>query len=198
MSGGGSKQEVEIKLRMPDAATARRLLRGNGFRLLRRRKFESNALFDTPARDLTRAGKLLRVRRSGSRRLLTYKGPGSGGRHKVRREIEIEIADADAMMELLRGIGMEVIFRYEKYRAEYASPDGEGVATVDETPIGVFLELEGRPDWIDRAAAALGFGVSDYITATYAELYLESRAARRRPQAMLFGERLRGRLGDSP
>ncbi len=198
MSGGGSKQEVEIKLRVPDAATARRLLRGNGFRLRRRRKFESNALFDTPARDLTRAGKLLRVRRSGSRRLLTYKGPGSGGRHKVRREIEVEIADADAMMKLLRGIGMEVIFRYEKYRAEYAAPDGEGVATVDETPIGVFLELEGRPDWIDRAAAAMGFRVSDYITDTYAELYRESRPARRRPQAMLFGERLRGRLGDSP
>lgn len=198
MSGSGSKQEVEIKLRAPDAATARRLLRGNGFRLLRRRQFESNVLFDTPGRDLTRAGKLLRVRRSGSRRLLTYKGPGAGGRHKVRREIEVEIADAGAMVKLLEGIGMEAIFRYEKYRAEYAAPDEEGVATVDETPVGVFLELEGRPDWIDRTAAALGFSASDYITATYAELYLERRPGGGRRDAMVFGGKARGRLGETP
>ncbi len=188
---------MEIKLRLPDAATGRRLLRRSGFRLLHRRKFESNALFDTPERTLTERGKLLRVRRSGSRCSLTYKGPGREGRYKDREEIEVEIADAEAMMELLHALGMEVIFRYEKYRAEYAAPDG-GVATVDETPIGVFLELEGRPEWIDRAASELGFDESDYITATYAELYLESTVDGADRGDMVFDRRRRNSLGYTP
>jgi len=195
MTGGRSRQEVEIKLRVADAAAARRMLRARGFRLLHRRRFEANVLFDTPERSLTRAGKLLRVRRSGRSCLLTYKGPGGPGRHKVRRELEVGIADAESMIEILRALGMQPIFRYEKYRAEYAAPDGGGVATVDETPIGVFVELEGRPEWIDRTAAALGFDEPEYITATYGELYLESRRAGGGKDMVFGGRSLRGLRG---
>ena len=45
------------------------------------------------------------------------------------------------------------------------------MATLDETPIGVFVELEGPPDWIDRTARRLGFSPADYIKASYARLY---------------------------
>jgi len=46
---------------------------------------------------------------------------------------------------------------------------------LDETPLGVFLELEGPARWIDRTARALGFSESDYITDSYAELHRRSR-----------------------
>jgi adenylate cyclase class 2 len=42
---------------------------------------------------------------------------------------------------------------------------------VDETPIGNFGEIEGRPRWIDRTARALGIQPADYITDTYAGLF---------------------------
>ena len=52
------------------------------------------------------------------------------------------------------------------------SPGEPGVVTVDETPIGNFLELEGPAEWIDAKAAALGFTPSDYILESYGRLYL--------------------------
>jgi adenylate cyclase class 2 len=48
-----------------------------------------------------------------------------------------------------------------------------GTVTLDETPIGDFLELEGPSDWIDRTARDLGFSTSDYITSSYITLYME-------------------------
>jgi adenylate cyclase class 2 len=61
------------------------------------------------------------------------------------------------------------------------------VATLDETPIGIFLELEGNPGWIDRTAATLGFSERDYIVESYGRLYLEWCKRRRcKPKDMVF------------
>jgi adenylate cyclase class 2 len=45
--------------------------------------------------------------------------------------------------------------------------------TLDETPIGIYAELEGEEAWIDETAKALGFLEADYITASYGALYLQ-------------------------
>jgi adenylate cyclase class 2 len=61
---------------------------------------------------------------------------------------------------------------------------------LDETPIGVFLELEGPPDWIDRAAGELGFKEDNYITASYGALYIEDcRRCGEAPGDMTFAPR---------
>ena len=63
--------------------------------------------------------------------------------------------------------------------------------TVDETPIGVFLELEGPAAWIDGTAAALGFHVADYVTDSYAALYRQYRQANpEAPDNMIFDKRV--------
>ena len=51
---------------------------------------------------------------------------------------------------------------------------------LDETPIGTFLELEGAPQAIDRAARALGFSSRHYIRGTYWSLFQASRRGRAR------------------
>jgi adenylate cyclase, class 2 len=70
-------------------------------------------------------------------------------------------------------MGYQPVFRYDKFRTEFARPGEAGVATLDETPIGVFLELEGSPRWVDRTARKLGFSAADYITRSYGRLYTE-------------------------
>src|SRR5208283_167603 len=70
----------------------------------------------------------------------------------------------------LLALGYRPTFRYEKFRAEWS--DGRGHVVVDETPIGDFGEIEGRPRWIDRTARALEIPAANYITQTYAELFL--------------------------
>jgi len=62
-------------------------------------------------------------------------------------------------------------FRYEKFRSEWT--DGKGEIVLDETPIGNLAEIEGEPAWIDAVARKLGVAERDYITASYAQLFLE-------------------------
>ncbi|MBL8226856.1 MAG: class IV adenylate cyclase [Bryobacterales bacterium] len=148
-----------------------RHLRNAGFRLKRTRTFEVNVLFDTPELRLRAAGSLLRVRQFGKEWVLTFKGPAKAGRHKSREELETQLADGENLPAILGRLGFEPVFRYEKYRTEYT--DGEGIATIDETPIGDFVELEGSAAWIDAAALKLGWSAADYITKSYGKLYLD-------------------------
>ncbi len=165
--------ETEIKLRVDDAGAGRRMLRAAGFRVFKRRVFESNTVFDTPELALRKAGLLLRVRQAGSVRTLTYKGPVTASKHKSREELELEIPDARVMATIIERLGFHPVFRYDKYRTEFKQLRNSGIAVVDETPVGVYLELEGTDAWIDRTARKLNFSESDYITASYAALYLE-------------------------
>ena len=179
--------ETEIKLALPDPKTARRLLRAAGFRVSRPRVFEANTVFDTPGQSLRRAANLLRVREAGGTATVTYKGRPLPGRHKSREELELQVADAAAMAGIFARLGFHPASRYEKYRTEFRQPDRAGVAMLDETPIGVFLELEGTAPWIDRTARHLGFQETDYITASYARLYLDWCGRRgRKPTNMVF------------
>ena len=183
-------REVEIKLAVPSLQAARRLLRAAGFRVSKRRVFEKNTVFDTPRLGLRNARKLIRVREAGGVSILTYKGAPIASRHKSREELEVEISDAGETAAIIERLGFHPVFRYEKYRTEFRLASGSGVAMLDETPVGIYIELEGTPPWIDRMARKLGFAETDYITASYARLYLE-RCQRRGVKAgnMVFARR---------
>jgi adenylate cyclase class 2 len=94
------------------------------------------------------------------------------------------------MQLVLERLGFGPVFRYEKYRTEYARPRQAGIIMFDQTPIGDFLELEGSPRWIDRAARALGYSQADYLTASYGSLYFQHCAsAGVEPGNMTFHQR---------
>jgi len=172
-----SSRENEIKLAFPSPELAIRRLLQAGATETRGRVFEDNVLFDLPDRLLTGSGRLLRLRRSGDESVLTFKAPVAGHhRHKVKTEHETAVADAEALEQILAGLGFKPVYRYQKYRSAFRL--GAVEALVDETPLGTFIELEGAPDEVDRAAAALGATADDYITATYREL--QEREARAR------------------
>src|ERR1700693_549641 len=180
-------REVEIKLAVSGAAEARRMLRAGGFRVSKRRVLEKNTVFDTSSQTLRKSARLLRVREIGKTAKLTYKGPPDNGKHKSREELELDLSDARTIGAIFDRLAYHPAFRYEKFRTEFRRGRSTGVATVDETPIGVYLELEGSPAWIDRTAYHLGFAEKDYITASYARLYMEWCEARGvEPSNMLF------------
>jgi adenylate cyclase class 2 len=70
-------------------------------------------------------------------------------------------------------LGLHIWFRYEKYREEFSADDV--VIAIDETPVGVFVELEGGEQAIHDTATLLGRGVADYITDSYRLLFLRHR-----------------------
>jgi adenylate cyclase class 2 len=150
------------------------LLSGQGFYIVHPRAFEANLLFDTPERSLRAERRLLRVREFGGVATLTYKGTPETGRHKSREELETEVADAETLRTILGRLGYLPFFRYEKYRTVYQRPgETAGLAVLDETPIGCWMELEGRPEWIDATAPRLGFTQQQYSTESYGALWLQ-------------------------
>jgi adenylate cyclase class 2 len=212
-------QEIEIKLRITDAKALNRALKrldarpvdgGSG------RAHEWNVIFDTPEGGLAKHGQLLRIRIEtapttskksktvpAKRTVLTFKRPIVVGtapsasaqenhRHKVREEIEVEVADASILAKIFEGLGMRGWFRYEKYRTTLRLPARTNWAKgllieLDETPIGTFVELEGPPAAIDRAAQELGYSRRDYVLRSYLALYVEEcRRRGQEPKDMLF------------
>jgi len=163
--------EIEIKFLVTDVRGLNRRLQKSGFRLVTRRTREVNTLYDLPGQLLRKRGDLLRLRRYGSEWVLTHKAKGKAGRHKTRVENETTVADGARMEAILRALGFAPTFRYEKFRAEWS--DIKGHVVVDETPIGNFGEIEGPSRWIDRTAQVLQIRQSDYITATYADLFFQ-------------------------
>jgi adenylate cyclase class 2 len=180
------------------------------------RVHEWNVLFDTPDGGLAKHGQLLRIRTEtpeakskkgkaapAKRVLLTFKRPIVAGtarsgnaqenhRHKVREEFELEVANGAVLTKIFEGLGMNGWFRYEKYRTTFCLPAAFGWAKgllieLDETPIGTFVELEGPPAAIDRAAQELGFAKRDYIVKNYLALYVdECRQLGQEPRDMVF------------
>lgn len=186
-------REIEIKLPVPDVPTLLGRLRTIGAERIER-VYERNTLFDTPDRQLRDLCSILRIRSEHSagdraigksrlkpgRRaplegLLTFKGPLGRGirrsKYKERLEIEFRLKNAARFARVLRRIGMRPWFQYEKYRTKYRVRGAGLCIGLDETPMGVFLELEGSRRAIDRGAKALGYSIRAYITVSYFELY---------------------------
>ena len=165
--------ETEIKFSVTEQARLEARLLELGFCVETPRSFESNVLYDTAERTLRTRHELVRIREYAGRTIVTHKRVPPNGvgedRHKHRVETETEVADGAAIEGILRAVGLEAVFRYEKWRTEYA--DGRGHCVVDETPIGVFAELEGSPEWIDSAAAALGVPDEARMTLSYGRLF---------------------------
>ena len=163
--------EIEVKIEISDPEAAARQLLDAGARETSPRELEDNVLLDLDDGRLTRAGKLLRVRRIGSKSVLTVKSPPetASTKYKIRRETEVEVADARKLLQALEDAGFRPSWRYQKWRRTF-SFQGTTVV-VDELPWGAYLEIEGETDSIDRAASLLGYGPQDYEIASYREIH---------------------------
>ena len=164
--------ETEIKLRIGHPRHARTLLESHGFQISVPEVFERNVVLDDASSSIRGRGCLLRLRQAGETATITFKGVATSGKHKEREERETTVAHFDQMLVILERLGFRQTFLYEKYRTEYRLPQG-GVVTVDETPAGNFLEIEGDPAWIDATAQLLGFTEADYLTLSYGKIYAE-------------------------
>jgi adenylate cyclase class 2 len=177
VTGGEStrtREETEVKLPASDLAAIRQRLAAAGATVESARHDESNDLYDDAGRKLSGSGRTVRVRQAAGRAILTYKGAArfeSGAR--VREERETDVSDRVETEAILRGLGLERRFRYEKRREEWRR--GGCLVALDETPIGNFVEIEGPPEEIRRVIAELGLDSSEAIPYSYPELYARRR-----------------------
>ena len=170
--------EIELKVPIDDPLVFQARLPQLGFTLETPRTFEHNTLYDTPARDLRARHQILRLRQYGDLCTLTHKRTpehADDSRYKTRIETETLISDCAAMAEIFHQLGYTPAFVYEKFRTEWAcalpGSNSRAHVVVDETPIGVWAELEGPPGWIDSTLQALAIDRQSCLTDSYGTLF---------------------------
>jgi adenylate cyclase class 2 len=189
--------EVEVKFRVADPAALTSRIHGAGFHLETQRTFERNTLYDTPDRRLRAQTIILRVRQYGERWVVTYKclprNHDPGAPHKHRDETETRVQDGEAIGHIFTQLGFQPAFIYEKWRTEFS--DSTGHCVLDETPIGIYAELEGPPEWIDATAHKLGVESGEFLTLSYGRLFEKWRAESGSPARNLTFDEIAAHAG---
>ena len=171
---GSIPTESELKIPAADLDTVRSRLRELGAALLTPPQRELNAVFDTASATLRGASQLLRLRSTGDRWTLTFKGaPRFEGHVKQRDELEVQLSDGATLVAILARLGFEPIVRYEKDRERWSL--GSIEVALDHTPMGDFVELEGLPEGLEAAAVDLGLDPGESLRGSYLGLWAEYR-----------------------
>ena len=177
----------EVKLRFDSVDAARAAILTTDATPLRCRRLQEDYLLDDQQETLRQRRCVLRVRIESGKSLLTFKGPVQRSAVKAREEVETVVGDGTTLLRCFEQLGYRVWFRYQKYREEYSLADV--VLAVDETPVGVFVEVEGGEQGIAEVTRLLGMSAQDYVLDSYRGLFVEHRRSRGLPATdMLFDE----------
>jgi adenylate cyclase class 2 len=115
--------------------------------------FEENYLHRGSVLDDRNA--MLRLRRTGDVTLLTYKEKyreQTDYKHKI--EFETIVSDVVATEGIIEKLGYRLSVVYEKHRKAYHL--GKVEVVLDELPFGLYMEIEGEVDQIEKAEKLLG------------------------------------------
>lgn len=191
-------QEIEVKYRLRSPDEMRAKLPPLGFSFAGRVE-EVNRMLDDRARRLQKSDFALRVRSAvdsnaedrannaphspkqlsrdstaaqspRTKHTLTFKGPPVAGKAKIREEIEVDVADAQALESILAKVGFECRLEYRKQRETWTR--GECSVTLDELPqLGWFLEIEYTSvEGVQGVAAELKLSDADIEHRSYAAM----------------------------
>jgi predicted adenylyl cyclase CyaB len=132
-----------------------------------REEFEENTLYRGGVIDWGR--RVLRLRRVGSRAILTFKERApTNSAIKHQDEEETEISNPEALDSILDSLGFLPALVYEKRRTRWELGPAEIV--LDELPFGLFMEIEASESEILRLEAELGATKYRAELATYPRL----------------------------
>lgn len=162
--------EYELKFKIKDAkAVLARLDRLGARDLGRRRELD---IYIGPAE------RGLRLRKYGRRGLVTYKQLiPTREQAKVRREVQTEVADIEALIEIFRMLGFPERRRKEKIRRTFRL--GRALVLIDRLPfLDQFVEIEAASVAVlHRTARKLGFDPAKGLCDSYDTLFLKYYAA---------------------
>src|SRR5262249_26339596 len=96
---------------------------------------------------------------------------------KSRVELESDVASPEVVLQVFGELGFLPRFRYEKRRKVWRFEDpARPIVVVDETPIGLFAEIEGDEPGVRALARELGLGEGEFLPQSSVALYRAARA----------------------
>ena len=151
---------------------------------------QSDHYYNHPSRDFSKTDEAFRVRVQRKTACLTYKGPRLDQETKTRREIEVDLADAETSVRdaesLFENLGFRSVGKVVKQRKTYQVmwESRQVTLTLDDVEgLGSFIEIElvvDESDWKAAKVCLLSFasrlGLESAIHTSYLELLLESQS----------------------
>ena len=167
--------EVEVKLRVRGGLRELvELLDALGY-LAVSDEAQLDVYFSHPCYDFSSRDEALRLRVSGGRAVLCYKGPRQPSRVKKRLEVEVAVSDASSTVRLLKALGFRELARIEKRRRVFKRSNVT-IALDEVKGLGPFVEVEAPSESaVLKAMYELGFSEKDIVRETYLELALKSK-----------------------
>jgi predicted adenylyl cyclase CyaB len=152
-------REVELKAVVDDLALRRRSLEAAGGQLT----YQGTLLdrrYDVASGELLKRDEVLRLRRyqnhDGARTYLDWKGPTEiRDVYKTREEVSTLVGDSRAIEDILARLGFVATMQIDREIAQYEL-GGAIVRFETYARMDVLVEVEGDPDAIEVAIAALG------------------------------------------
>lgn len=133
--------ETEAKILVADHQAIRERLIQLGARS-QGQQLQVDIYFDTAEDRLLRADRALRLRCSGKKNVLTYKGTQRQSRYKQRQEIQTTVGEPQALRDLLECLGFNQSLLLEKRRESWLLDCCR--VELDTLPfLGSFVEVEG-------------------------------------------------------
>lgn len=162
------KTEIEVKFLNVDHDEIRQKLKAAGGTLVTPMRDMRRALFETP--DMKARHGFYRLRDEGNKITLTYKQFDAESIDGAK-EIEIEVSDFQATIDLLAQNDLEPI-TYQESRREAWEYNGCEVV-LDEWPwIPTYIEIEGESEQLVRdTAALLGYDWADAVFGSVDVIY---------------------------
>lgn len=160
-------REIEVKIKIDSIEDIKKKLKTLGGKE-KERVFEDAEYFDFDDGRIKKNDQVIRLRNG----VLAYKGPARSSNMMDREEIEVKV-DEKKMKEIFLKIGLKPKKVIQKYRTRFLFDNRKGEVTVDETPIGNYIEIEGTEKFILDMTKKLGYTSKDHIVKTYGYLAKE-------------------------
>lgn len=160
-------REVELKAVVAEVDKLKAKIDALGAKL----EFEGALIdrrYDTDDDALKARDEVIRVRvyrsSAGERALLDWKGPAdSQSGYKVREEISTELSDLGALTNILSRLGYVVVREIDRRILQYEL-DGAVIRFETYPRMDSLVEVEGEPDAIENAIAALGMARGEFTS----------------------------------
>ena len=181
------EKDIQIKIKIKDFQKMEKHLMSKGAVFLGGWK-EKTIRFDTYDKKLEKNDIFLRIK-TGNENVVTLKEPNNNDRKKFFESNNrmFQIDDVENFCYIMEQVGFSKKYVMEKYRLSWCFKNIEFY--IDELPFGIFLELKGEKEEINKMIKFLKIKQEELIKDTYWEIYAKQEKDQSKIDNIVFGKK---------